>query len=133
MAGPRQGATWQVRDRWIGTPCRVKLDIYLVGYAGERGEEQREKERNGGREVTIEATSLRERQKREELRLEAEDQLASVEGGGSVLGLSLKGTDHYIPISFYNKKKWEVRHHRLKELGQWILKTSSCLFVGVIF
>ena len=38
------------KQRWIGMPCRVKLDIYLVGYGreGEKGEEQREREAERG-------------------------------------------------------------------------------------
>lgn len=36
------------RPGWVGTPCRVKLDINLVGYKreGEKEEEERERERN---------------------------------------------------------------------------------------
>lgn len=34
----------QKTDLWIGTPHRVKLDIYLVGYRGGR-EKGRERER----------------------------------------------------------------------------------------
>ena len=43
------------RPRWIGTPCRMKLDIYLVscGREGEKwvmeGEEQRERQREEGK------------------------------------------------------------------------------------
>ena len=59
----------------IGIPCRMRLDIYLVGYGGER-EEQRERRRKGrstGKGET-EAASSRERDERWEikgLRLEA--------------------------------------------------------------
>ena len=49
----RQGAMRWVRDRnLLGTPCRMKLDIDLVGYRGKKkrgkvgkGEEQRGRER----------------------------------------------------------------------------------------
>ena len=42
VAGPGQGV------RQIGTPCRVRLDIYLVDYGRERGEGG--KRRETGRE-----------------------------------------------------------------------------------
>lgn len=42
-----------------------------------------------------------------------------------------KIADHYIPISSFIIKRQEFRHNRLKELGQQILKTASCLFVGI--
>ena len=56
LAGP-------VRDRRIDMPCRVKLGIYLVGYArgrkkGKRGEKQRARASEQVRET--------EREKREE-------------------------------------------------------------------
>ena len=40
--------------------------------------------------------------------------------------------DHNISHLFLIIKRWEVRHNRLKKLGWWILKTASCLFVGVV-
>ena len=46
-AGPGQ-ETLAERDRWINTPCRVKLDIYLVG---DGREEREEKRRRGERET----------------------------------------------------------------------------------
>ena len=37
-AGPQAGShVAGERPRWIGTPCRVRLHIYLVGYGRERG------------------------------------------------------------------------------------------------
>lgn len=63
------------RARWIGTPCRVRLGIYLVGYGEEGGEEQRERETEWGRRgATAEARDRKGRG----LRLEA-DQLDLVE------------------------------------------------------
>lgn len=59
MAGPRQ----QVRDRRIGVPCRVGLDICSVGNGGERKKGRRaEGERKRGGET--EADSSRGRQKK---------------------------------------------------------------------
>ena len=54
------------RLRWMGTPCRVKLDIYLVSCGrekgkGERTERGREREREREREKSVSmaaATSL---------------------------------------------------------------------------
>ena len=55
------GTMQWARDRQIDTPCRVRLDIYLVGYGREGGkgekqrvghreiERQRERETEGGR------------------------------------------------------------------------------------
>ena len=76
-----------MRDRQIGTPCRVRLDIYLVGYGSMEGKaEKREEEGEGGG-------------KERELRLEDEDQPVSAERGGSGHGLSLKErTDHYSTV-----------------------------------
>ena len=56
-ASPRQGAMQQVRDRdLLGTSCRMRLDIYFVGYErggergnGERGRAERERELKRGR------------------------------------------------------------------------------------
>ena len=67
---------WLVQDRktrggrqeteaWVGMPCRVRLDIYLVVMKG-RGEEKKSRGREGERERgEMESTSPRGRQKRE--------------------------------------------------------------------
>ena len=92
-----------VRQRWIGMPCRVKLDIYLVGY-GREGQKGRSWEKWG----ETEAASLWERQKRMGLRLEAEDQLALVDEGGVGMGecgLSLKGTGQIITARTFESLK----------------------------
>lgn len=41
-------AGWQEIETWIGTTCRVRFNIYLDGYGGERekGEAERERERD---------------------------------------------------------------------------------------
>lgn len=36
------------RLRWLGMPCRMRLDIYLVGYRGEGKEGREEKGRDMG-------------------------------------------------------------------------------------
>ena len=92
----QEGSHMQARDRWIGMPCRVRLNIYLVSYGGERGEgeksrERREREKKRKRERETDRRGrgevggdrsclLRGRQKRKGLMLESENQLASVDG-----------------------------------------------------
>ena len=34
----------QETETWIGMPCRVRLDIYLVGYGREEGEGEKNRE-----------------------------------------------------------------------------------------
>ena len=94
------------RDRQIGAPYRVRLDIYLVLYRGERGEVEKSREKEteegkgkSGEKGKTEAASSRGRQKKKGLRLEAEDQLAWA-NGGSGRGLSLKGTEQTITTAF---------------------------------
>ena len=96
----REPCSRQEAETWIGTLCRVKLDIYLVGYGGEGGEgkkgREKERERNKGKGKKLgqtKAASLRGRWKRKELRLEAEDQLASADKEGASVACLLKGQD----------------------------------------
>ena len=78
----RETHSRQETEIQIGTPCRVRLDIYLVGYErkGEKREEQREGQRERDRQTETDRERQRERErwKRKELGLEAEDQLTSV-------------------------------------------------------
>ena len=85
-------------ETWIGTPCRVRLDIYLVCYGreeekGENRERLRETERWGreGKKGETEAASLRGRLWKLKISLPLLDR-----GWGSRRGLSLKGTEQTI-------------------------------------
>ena len=76
------GWSWAVShgagERQMGTPCRVRLNIYSVGYGRAEGEgeksREREKNRRGEEEKweEPEAASARGRWKRKRLRLHAE-------------------------------------------------------------
>ena len=90
-----------------------------------RGEEQRrrETERQRQREKgETEAASSRGRWKRKELRLEAEDQPASVDRRGSGHGLSLKETEQIITGILRLHKAWG--HLRTCALFQWFYKRN---------
>ena len=88
VAGPGQGTTRRVRDSRLGTPCRVRLDFYLVGCGreGEKKEEQRE--RKGG--------ERRDRSCLFEREMEKEGIQTSADGRGSGHGLSLKEIEQII-------------------------------------
>ena len=89
-----------VRDRWIGTPCRVRLDIYLVVMEGKGEGEKSGGEREGREGRDGSCLSEREMEKREnsgwKLKISLSQQM-----GESEHALYLKETkNHYIPISF---------------------------------
>ena len=63
-------------ETWIGMPCRVRLDIYLVGYGreGGEGEEQRETDREREeRRKRRERETERQRMERQKLCLQEGD------------------------------------------------------------
>ena len=49
QAGCHVATSRQVTETWLSMSCRVRLDIYLVGYGGERreGKKSRSKGRSG--------------------------------------------------------------------------------------
>ena len=56
---PRGAAGHQAgRQRRLGTPCRVRLDIYLVGYGGRKGGSEEEERAEREREIGEEAVNL---------------------------------------------------------------------------
>ena len=110
---PQQGATWQARDRDIDRHAMQSEVGYLLsglwkgreeGSKGRRGREERNRERDregkSGKNGARHKLPLSRRDGKEKgLRLEAEDQLASADRGGSGHGLSLKGTAHHYTLS----------------------------------
>ena len=48
IASPTRRDSQWVREIQIGTPCKVRLNIYLVGYGEGRGKGRREKEQRQG-------------------------------------------------------------------------------------
>lgn len=91
----------QQTETWIGTPCRVRLDIYLVSYERKGGEvEGRGGERGGEREREERNRSClfeKETEKRENSGWKLKISL-SQQTGGSGHGLSLR--DSIIPTSY---------------------------------
>lgn len=62
-ANPEEPQPRWVRDRQIGTSCRVRVDIYLVGYEVKRGKREkarREKSRESERETKGEGDQPRQ-------------------------------------------------------------------------
>lgn len=128
-AGLGQGDTRrQAGKKQTGTPCRVRLDIYLVGYGreGRREERQRGDSIGGGQKRETEKEETQAASRRDDLPTSA---IGEGVGVACLLKRQNKSLHSHL---FFIIEGWEVRHHRLKELGRQILRTASCFFCGCL-